>query len=119
MFCGVGKGQGLNVLLVEDEPLILMDIEASLHESGYRVTSVTNADAALEILGSQKFDAVLTDIDMPGSMDGLQLAVFVRERWPPIEIIVMSGKNIPMLIDYRRVPNSLPNPSTCRTSLVP
>lgn len=87
----------MNILLVEDEPLILMDIEVLLQNAGHTVVAVTSADYALEILSHQKIDVILTDIDMPGSMDGLRLAAMVRRRWPPIEIVVMSGKNRPTL----------------------
>jgi CheY-like chemotaxis protein len=85
----------LKVLLVEDEPLILMDIEFQLREAGYEVVSVTNADRAIEVLGDRSIDVILTDIDMPGSMDGLMLAAAVRERWPPVQIVIMSGKKRP------------------------
>lgn len=82
-------------MLIEDEPLIRMDVEGLLHDFGYRVTAVANADLAFEVLANQKIDILLTDIDIPGSMDGLGLAVTVRNRWPPGEIIIMSGKRRP------------------------
>jgi CheY-like chemotaxis protein len=51
-----------------------------------------NADEAIAILVSREdIRIVFTDIDMPGSMDGLKLARAVRERWPPIELILISG----------------------------
>src|SRR5579871_3463749 len=86
----------LKVLLVEDEPLILMDIELQLQGAGHDVVSVYNADRAIEVLAAQRIDVILTDIDMPGSMDGLVLAAAVRKRWPPVRIVVMSGKKRPM-----------------------
>ena len=85
----------MKILLVEDEPLILMDIELQLQQVGHEVISAGNADSAIEVLDSQVIDVVLTDIDMPGSMDGLMLAAAVRDRWPPIQIVVMSGKRRP------------------------
>ena len=85
----------MRILLVEDEPLILMDLEMQLQTAGHDVTSVYNADRAIAILADRPFDVVLTDIDMPGSMDGLKLAAAVRNRWPPVEIVVMSGKRHP------------------------
>jgi two-component system, response regulator PdtaR len=86
----------LKILLVEDEPLILMDVELQLQAAGHEVISVGNADSAIEVLaGRHIIDVVLTDIDMPGSMDGLRLAEAVRSRWPPVQIVVMSGKRRP------------------------
>jgi CheY-like chemotaxis protein len=86
----------LKILLVEDEPLILMDVELELREAGHEVVSVSNADRAIEVLVDDRLiEVVLTDIDMPGSMDGLKLAASVRSRWPPIQIVVMSGKRRP------------------------
>ncbi|MGJ5175849.1 response regulator [Bradyrhizobium oligotrophicum] len=83
------------MLLVEDEPLILMDIELQLQGAGHEVISVRNADRAIEVLADRVVDVLLTDIDMEGSMDGLKLAAAVREGWPPVEIVVMSGKRRP------------------------
>lgn len=85
----------MKILLVEDEPLILMDIELQLCEAGHEVVAVGNADKAVDVLVSRLIDVVLTDIDMPGSMDGLKLAAVVRNRWPPVQIVVMSGKRRP------------------------
>jgi len=64
--------------VVEDEPLILMDVEFQLREAGHDVTSVHNVDKAIEILTRQQADVVFTDIDMPGCMDGLRLGAAVR-----------------------------------------
>jgi two-component system, response regulator PdtaR len=85
----------LRILLVEDEPLILMDVELQLQKAGHEVISVSNADGAIEILVDRLVDVVLTDIDIPGSMDGLRLAAAVRNRWPPVQIVLMSGKRHP------------------------
>jgi CheY-like chemotaxis protein len=85
----------LRILLVEDEPLILLDVEFGLQQADHTVISVCNADRAIAILRTQAVDLVLTDIDMPGSMDGLELAAAVRDGWPPVKIVVMSGKRCP------------------------
>lgn len=83
---------GTTVLVVEDEALLRMDIVMSLESQGFTVHEASNADEAIEILDSHPDIAVMfTDIDMPGSMDGLKLAIAVRDRWPPIKIIVTSG----------------------------
>jgi two-component system, response regulator PdtaR len=85
----------LKILLVEDEPFILMDIELQLQQDSHFVVSASNADNAMVVLRHQAVDLLLTDIDMPGSMDGLGLAVAVRDRWPSVRIVVMSGKQRP------------------------
>lgn len=80
------------VLVVEDETLLRMDIVMSLESQGFTVHEASNADDAIEILNRHADIALMfTDIDMPGSMDGLKLAIAVRDRWPPIKIIVTSG----------------------------
>jgi CheY-like chemotaxis protein len=80
------------VLVVEDETLILMDIVDCLEDAGFEVIEAANADQAIEVLESRDdIRVVFTDVDMPGSMDGLKLAAFVRERWPPIKLIITSG----------------------------
>jgi two-component system, response regulator PdtaR len=85
----------LKILVVEDEPLILMDVEVQLLEAGHEVAAAENADIAVRMLAESMFDLLLTDIDMPGSMDGLQLASAVRSKWPPVRLVLMSGKRRP------------------------
>ncbi|QWT22644.1 response regulator [Bacillus sp. NP157] len=80
------------VLVVEDEPLIrLMAIEL-IEDGGFEVVSVGDAGEAVAVL-EKRLDIriVFTDIDMPGGMDGIRLAAVIRERWPPIEIVVTSS----------------------------
>jgi CheY-like chemotaxis protein len=80
------------VLIVEDEPLLRMDAAEAIGAAGYAVLEAGNADEAIGILERRAdISIVFTDIDMPGSMDGLKLAHFVRGRWPPIRIIATSG----------------------------
>ena len=80
------------VLIVEDEFLLRMDSAAALEEVGLEVVQAANADEAIAILGMRSdIGVVFTDIQMPGSMDGLKLARFVRDRWPPIKIVATSG----------------------------
>ena len=81
------------VLVVEDEPLLRMLAVAVLEEAGFLAIEARDADEAAVLLESRADIALLfTDIDMPGSMDGLKLAHAVRIRWPPIKILVVSGK---------------------------
>jgi two-component system, response regulator PdtaR len=80
------------VLIVEDELLVRMDAADIIRSSGFTVVEARNADEAILILEDRPdITLVFTDIQMPGSMDGLKLAVAIRGRWPPIKIIATSG----------------------------
>jgi two-component sensor histidine kinase/FixJ family two-component response regulator len=81
------------VLVVEDEMLLRMRAVDIVEDAGFTPIEAGNADEALAILESRS-DIVLlfTDIQMPGSMDGLKLAHTVHQRWPSINIILVSGK---------------------------
>jgi CheY-like chemotaxis protein len=80
------------VLIVEDEFLLRMDAVCMITEAGFEVVEADNADDAIEILEARRdISVVFTDIQMPGSMDGLKLARAVRGRWPPIKIVATSG----------------------------
>lgn len=84
------------VLIVEDEYLVREVLEDELTTAGYAVVAAGNADEAIAILESRPdIHLVFTDIDMPGSMDGLKLAACVRDRWPPVHIIITTGKARP------------------------
>lgn len=85
------------VLVVEDEPLVRMGIVDHLQEQGFTVLEAANADEAITILSQNTTIQILfTDIDMPGEMDGIRLAAAVRERWPPIRIVITSGHRQPL-----------------------
>ena len=87
------------VLVVEDETLMRELVAEELEEAGYSVVVANNADQAIAILEArQDIHLVFTDIDMPGSMDGLKLAAAVRDRWPPVHIIITTGKVRPLEI---------------------
>lgn len=80
------------VLVVEDEPLLRLTAEELIEDGGFEVISVADADAAVRILETRlDVRIVFTDIDMPGGIDGIRLAATIRERWPPIEIVVTSS----------------------------
>ena len=80
------------VLIVEDEFLLRMDAVDMIAAAGFEVLEAGNADEAIEILEARRdITVVFTDIQMPGSMDGLKLARAVRGRWPPIKIVATSG----------------------------
>ncbi|WP_336763735.1 response regulator [Asaia sp. VD9] len=99
------------VLVVEDEPLQRMSLMDLVEEAGYEVAEASDADQALIILESRPdIRIILADVDMPGSMDGLRLAALVRDRWPPIEIIVTSGRGVPQLTTIPARAMFLPKP---------
>ena len=85
-----------HVLVVDDEALLLFTIADELRDAGFTVYEASNADEAIRLLETRpRIDIMFTDIDMPGSMDGLRLSAAVRDRWPPVKIIVTSGKSNP------------------------
>ena len=80
------------VLVVEDEPLLLMDAMDIMEDAGFVTYGASNAVDAIVLLERHAdIRLMFTDVDMPGSMDGLMLAKAVRDRWPPVAIIVTSG----------------------------
>lgn len=84
------------ILVVEDEFLIRLDTVDRLEEAGFVVMEAGDADEAIHILEtSTEIRILFTDVEMPGSMDGFALARIARNRWPPIEIIVASGRRKP------------------------
>jgi two-component system, response regulator PdtaR len=90
----------ISVLVVEDEALVRMDIADQLIEDGYEVFEAASADEAVAILEAESSIRILfTDIDMPGSMDGLKLAAAVHDRWPPVKIVVTSGHRLVEVTD--------------------
>lgn len=83
-----------HVLVVEDEPLLRLLIADELRERGYDVDEAVDGDAALSMLAGDAYDMMLTDVQMPGSLDGVHLAERVRSDWPRTKIIIFSG-NMP------------------------
>ncbi len=80
------------VLIVDDEALVRMGAVLIVEDVGFSPLEAPNADAAMKILDSRTdIWAVFTDINMPGSMNGVKLAYAIRERWSPIHLIVTSG----------------------------
>lgn len=80
------------VLVVEDEPLIRLNACDMLEDDGFEVIGAASAHEAIEILKSRSdIRVIFTDVQMPGTMDGLALVRMARDRWPPIKIVVTSG----------------------------
>jgi two-component sensor histidine kinase/CheY-like chemotaxis protein len=85
-----------NVLIVEDEMMLRMRAVDIVEEAGFCPLEAVSADEALSILESRSDISLLfTDIQMPGTMDGLKLAHAVHDRWPTIKIILVSGQISP------------------------
>jgi CheY-like chemotaxis protein len=82
------------VLIVEDEFLIAINAAAVFQKAGFNTIEASNADEAIAVLQARDVHLIFTDIRMPGSMDGLKLARYVRDRWPPIKIMVTSGHHL-------------------------
>lgn len=81
------------VLVVEDEPILRMAALDMIRSAGFEAIEATDATDAVRILESRPdIRVVFTDVDMPRGIDGFALAVLVRRRWPPVHIIVTSGK---------------------------
>jgi two-component system, response regulator PdtaR len=85
-------GQPVAVLVVEDEPLVRTIIALTLEDAGFKVYEAANADQALGLLSEcEDIRVLFTDVDMPGSMDGLELAHYAHSSHS-VWIIVTSGR---------------------------
>jgi CheY-like chemotaxis protein len=84
------------VLVVDDEALVRMNAVDMIEEAGHEVVEAASADEALQILARRPdIEIVFSDVSMPGSMDGLRLLQVIRDRWPPIRLVLTSGKALP------------------------
>jgi CheY-like chemotaxis protein len=80
------------VLIVEDEPLIRMDVAEYVNETGFSALEAATGDEALVILSARTdIEVVFTDVNMPGEIDGMELARLISDRWPHIAVIITSG----------------------------
>lgn len=88
------RGQDkINVLVVEDEPLLRFALASELNSAGFQVFEAANSDEADAVLATQApLDVLITDIQMPGFRNGIALAETVRETRPEIKIIIASGR---------------------------
>jgi CheY-like chemotaxis protein len=83
------------VLVVEDSTIIRMGAVDLVLSAGYEALEARDADEAIRILESRNdVDLVFTDVQMPGTMDGIKLSHYIRDRWPPVRLIVASGEAI-------------------------
>ena len=81
----------LRILVVEDEFLIRMMVSEGFREAGYQVCEAANADWALRLIESFTPDLIVTDVQMPGSINGLEMLATVRRSYPVLPVIVTSG----------------------------
>jgi CheY-like chemotaxis protein len=79
------------ILVVEDEVLIRLDVSEQLRSSGFRVVEAKSGDEAVALLENARIDAIVTDLRMPGSIDGRELVLWTRIRCPTAKIIVVSA----------------------------
>ena len=83
----------LRVLLVEDEQLIRCLAAEMLHDEGFEVVEAEDGTQAIDLIdGSNGFDLLLTDVQMPGPIDGIQVAFHARHRHPGIPVVVVSAQ---------------------------
>ena len=88
------------VLVVEDEALVRCVAVGMLEDAGFRMIEAVNADQALELLGADSdVQLLFTDVNMPGTINGLALARQVHDRWPHIGIMVASANRVPQSDD--------------------
>src|SRR5580658_7486013 len=84
------------ILIVEDEALVRLAAVGMLEDAGFRMIEAVNADQALELLAADSdVQLLFTDVNMPGTINGLALARHVRDRWPHIGIMVASANQAP------------------------
>ncbi len=85
------KGE-VTILVVEDEFLIRWDLVLGVEDAGYRAKEASSAGEAIGVLENDpSIRVIITDIGMPGTMDGVALAHYVHERWPPTVIVISSA----------------------------
>ena len=81
------------ILVVDDQPIIRIHFAQDLAEQGYHVWLATDATEAIDLISSgTTFGLVVTDVDMPGTYNGLELAEFVKDVAPRTKVIVISGR---------------------------
>ncbi len=104
------------ILIVEDSAIIRMGAVDLVSSAGYQALEASNAEEAIRLLEARSdIDLVFTDVGMPGTMDGIKLAHYIRNRWPPVKLIVASGRTI---IEESQLPEGsrfFPKPYSERT----
>jgi len=99
------------ILVVENEAMIRLELVDWLLDLGMAVLAANNADEAIAMMEAHpEIELLMTDIRMPGSMDGARLAHHVRGRWPPVKIVVVSGLVNTRLCDLPKGSIFMPKP---------
>jgi len=81
------------VLIVEDEPFLRMHAACLIEEAGFATLEAGDADDAIRLLETHPdIKMVFSDINLPGSMDSIRLSAAIRKRWPPVKLVLTSGK---------------------------
>jgi DNA-binding NtrC family response regulator len=94
---------GRVVLIVQEELVLRMDVVETFEEAGFKVFQAGTAEMAIVVLQREPtIRVVFTDVDLPGTTDGLALAHYVRQRWPPTILLVGSGR---MPLDATTLPS--------------
>jgi len=86
------------LLIVEDEVMIRIFMRDVFEGAGFKTREAANADEALELLKAEEFAAILSDIEMPGTMTGVDLAWVVDSKWPRTGLVLVSGRRLPSLM---------------------
>jgi CheY-like chemotaxis protein len=96
---------GRVVLIVQEELVIRMDVVEAFETGGFKIFQADTAEKAIDVLQSEPtIRVVFTDVDLPGTMDGLTLAHYVRHRWPPTILLVGSGRASCIRVRCRPMP---------------
>lgn len=103
------------ILVVDDEPLIRLDVAEQLREAGYEVMEASSVDQALALLPRESFALILTDIDMPGACNGLDLAWTAHRYDPTLPVVLMSGRLLPRVHEMPRKLDLLAKPYRVET----
>jgi DNA-binding NtrC family response regulator len=101
------------VLVVEDEFLVRLYASEAIRDAGYEAIEAGNAETAIDILERRDdVGAVFTDINMPGTMNGVELAKLVSQRWPMVRVVLTSGRRILRDADLPKDSCFIPKPYT-------
>ena len=98
------------ILVVEDETLIRYVVSDELRDRGFQVVEACNADEAMFFLATMTPDLIVTDVQMPGSIDGAGLLAFVRKTFPDIPVFLTSGTWIPTKQQMKSASRIIPKP---------
>lgn len=109
--------ENATILVVEDEPLIREDVIDVLEQEGFGVLRAANAEEALRLLarGGPNIRAVFTDIQMPGRLDGIDLARYLSDRLPEVAVLVTSGQSYAAPASLPAASRFIPKPYMPRT----